>query len=541
MPLASTVARRTGRGCRSRRPGRPGCGRSRSHGRAPARWRRARPRARRPADRVPLLGVRRLGVIDPPSGPTDARSARVEGAVSSCYGGENPRRRGSETPRRAAAVVILAAGSGEPASGPRTNKVLLPLRRRPRAGVVGRATRSRSPAVRRPVVVVPGGGRDAVGEALAPHLAPDDGRRSLVVGAARPGTTRSGTRCARSPRDRVRRESTWSRSTTAPGRWPAPPCSTRPSRAAREPGGAIPVVPLHGLLSPDGRPRRARAGTGCRPRRRSAPPSCSTAYARAERDGFTGTDTAACFASRTPTCPIVAVPGPRRNLKITFPEDLALAERLLELASAVSRLQHPRSSLGAPPRRDRRRRGPRPAVTGVTGPAARSPGRTRSAPGRQVGRAAALRPATARQHDRGGHRDQAGRGRRSRRPDVVRRPRFTVSVTGRTPTTTGARSTAAATQSAMNAGGVIGHSESWRTRRRLGLATAVQGVRESRGCTPASPSAQDGTGDQRLAVQQRERQRAAALVEHPADRRGVDVVLHRLSLHEAHAKHEAPR
>ena len=48
------------------------------------------------------------------------------------------------------------------------------------------------------------------------------------------------------------------------------------------------------------------------------------AYARAEADGFDGTDTAACWARYT-DLPVVAVPSTPRNLKITFPEDLALA------------------------------------------------------------------------------------------------------------------------------------------------------------------------------------------------------------------------
>jgi 2-C-methyl-D-erythritol 4-phosphate cytidylyltransferase len=52
------------------------------------------------------------------------------------------------------------------------------------------------------------------------------------------------------------------------------------------------------------------------------------AYARAGDDGFTGSDTAACVAAYT-DMPVVAVPAPATNLKITFPEDVALAERLL--------------------------------------------------------------------------------------------------------------------------------------------------------------------------------------------------------------------
>ncbi len=52
------------------------------------------------------------------------------------------------------------------------------------------------------------------------------------------------------------------------------------------------------------------------------------AYAAADRDGFVGTDTASCIEHYT-DLPVHCVPGDARNIKITFPEDLALAERLL--------------------------------------------------------------------------------------------------------------------------------------------------------------------------------------------------------------------
>ena len=51
------------------------------------------------------------------------------------------------------------------------------------------------------------------------------------------------------------------------------------------------------------------------------------AYRRADHDGFDGTDTAACLERYTHV-EVVSVPGRPANLKITFPEDVALAERL---------------------------------------------------------------------------------------------------------------------------------------------------------------------------------------------------------------------
>jgi 2-C-methyl-D-erythritol 4-phosphate cytidylyltransferase len=55
------------------------------------------------------------------------------------------------------------------------------------------------------------------------------------------------------------------------------------------------------------------------------------AYRQADIDQFVGTDTASCmerYADVTVSC----VPGDARNIKITFPDDLFLAERLLARA-----------------------------------------------------------------------------------------------------------------------------------------------------------------------------------------------------------------
>ncbi len=58
------------------------------------------------------------------------------------------------------------------------------------------------------------------------------------------------------------------------------------------------------------------------------PASCSAAYRQAEADGFVGTDTAACLERYTDLA-ITGVASTSANLKVTFPEDLALAEALL--------------------------------------------------------------------------------------------------------------------------------------------------------------------------------------------------------------------
>ena len=51
------------------------------------------------------------------------------------------------------------------------------------------------------------------------------------------------------------------------------------------------------------------------------------AYRAADEGGFEGTDTSACVAAHRDV-DVVAVAGSALNLKVTFPEDVALAEEL---------------------------------------------------------------------------------------------------------------------------------------------------------------------------------------------------------------------
>ncbi|WP_033295555.1 IspD/TarI family cytidylyltransferase [Amycolatopsis jejuensis] len=53
------------------------------------------------------------------------------------------------------------------------------------------------------------------------------------------------------------------------------------------------------------------------------------AYEQAAAEGFLGTDTASCM-ERFSALPVRWVPGSAENLKITYPHDLAVAERLLQ-------------------------------------------------------------------------------------------------------------------------------------------------------------------------------------------------------------------
>jgi len=97
--------------------------------------------------------------------------------------------------------------------------------------------------------------------------------------------------------------------------------------AAASYGGAIPVRTQPGLLPrAGGAPRTDLVGVQT-PQAFAAGPLLA-AYRRAERDGFTGTDTASCLEAYTDVR-IHGVPAPATNLKITFPEDVALAAALL--------------------------------------------------------------------------------------------------------------------------------------------------------------------------------------------------------------------
>jgi 2-C-methyl-D-erythritol 4-phosphate cytidylyltransferase len=54
------------------------------------------------------------------------------------------------------------------------------------------------------------------------------------------------------------------------------------------------------------------------------------AYEAAAAEGFTGTDTAACMERYSATA-VRGLPGQATNIKVTFPEDLFLAERILAM------------------------------------------------------------------------------------------------------------------------------------------------------------------------------------------------------------------
>ncbi len=102
--------------------------------------------------------------------------------------------------------------------------------------------------------------------------------------------------------------------------------------AALRRGAAVPGLPAENVLGVDPAGRLA-PGAGERLVTIQTPQAFRAAtllqaHEAARREGFTGTDTAACVERYT-ELEVVVVPGDPGNLKVTFPDDLLVAERLL--------------------------------------------------------------------------------------------------------------------------------------------------------------------------------------------------------------------
>ncbi len=102
--------------------------------------------------------------------------------------------------------------------------------------------------------------------------------------------------------------------------------------AAFATGGALPVRHHPGLVRRDGTSPGELVGVQTPQAFRAV--DLLAAYRAADRDGFKGTDTASCLERYTDVV-IAGVEAPATNLKVTFPEDLPLAERLLPVPPAA--------------------------------------------------------------------------------------------------------------------------------------------------------------------------------------------------------------
>jgi 2-C-methyl-D-erythritol 4-phosphate cytidylyltransferase len=100
------------------------------------------------------------------------------------------------------------------------------------------------------------------------------------------------------------------------------------TKAAKQFGGAIPTIPV------DSRElERMQRGTVVRVQTPQGfiARELLEAYNKAAIDGFIGTDTAACIEKYAPSITTLAVSADVSNIKITFPQDLAIAEHVLAL------------------------------------------------------------------------------------------------------------------------------------------------------------------------------------------------------------------
>ncbi len=100
---------------------------------------------------------------------------------------------------------------------------------------------------------------------------------------------------------------------------------------AREFGGAIPALPLPDVVSTDGRIESSSHPASLvrvqTPQAFRAAPLLR-AYRAAARDRFEGTDTSSCIEAFTDV-EVRTFAGEQRNIKVTYPRDIAVAEHLL--------------------------------------------------------------------------------------------------------------------------------------------------------------------------------------------------------------------
>ncbi|MCK5928278.1 MAG: 2-C-methyl-D-erythritol 4-phosphate cytidylyltransferase [Nocardioides sp.] len=225
-------------------------------------------------------------------------------------------------------VVVLGAGAGNRV-GAGVNKVLIELAGRPL--LAWSLTHALATAgVDRVVVVAAPTEHAEVADALSAYLPQDGPDGSPEVALVPGGTSRHGSEWAalqavaghvEAGRTDVVAIHDGARPLASPALFDAVVA------AARRHGGALPAAATHGLVTADLTPApRGLVGVQTPQAFRARP--LLEAYRAAARDGFEGTDTAATF-ERYAGLPVVAVPSTPANLKVTWPEDLALAEELL--------------------------------------------------------------------------------------------------------------------------------------------------------------------------------------------------------------------
>jgi 2-C-methyl-D-erythritol 4-phosphate cytidylyltransferase len=220
-------------------------------------------------------------------------------------------------------VVVLAAGDGRRV-GAGTNKVLLPLAGLP-VFAWSLRTLKRMPYVDRVVVVIREQDRHAITSTLRGSV-PDLAVEVVVGGITRHGSEWNALRSLAPSIDGGEID------VVAIHDAARPLADERLFRdvidAAVVHGGALPVREQRSLISRGPAGLRGAGMVAVQTPQAFTATVLLDAYRRADRDGFTGTDTASCVAEYTNVA-IRCVPSPATNLKVTFAEDVAVAEHLL--------------------------------------------------------------------------------------------------------------------------------------------------------------------------------------------------------------------
>lgn len=237
-----------------------------------------------------------------------------------------------------AAIVLLAAGSGSRV-GAGINKILLPLGG---STVLGRSltTALAVPDVARLVLVIRAGEQDEVAEAVVPLLG-DHEVRVVTGGETRHASEWQALQVLAADIESGAIDVVAIHDAARPLAQAQLYSAT--IAAAREHGGAIPAAPLGHLLTRALTPVAGGTGhagsgagdtgggghalVGVQTPQSFRAVELLAAYRAAAAEGTEFTDTAGCL-ERYGRVRIAAVPSTRANLKVTFPEDVALAEAL---------------------------------------------------------------------------------------------------------------------------------------------------------------------------------------------------------------------
>jgi 2-C-methyl-D-erythritol 4-phosphate cytidylyltransferase len=224
--------------------------------------------------------------------------------------------------------VLLAAGSGS-RTGRRTNKVFLSLAGRRVFVWTLDATRE-DPDIG-PVVLAVRAGEEEAARAVLTREAPERDVRIVVGGRTRHASERRAIQALKPEVERGEVDVVVIHDAARPLSGAA--IFQRVVATARKHGGGVPGQLQPALLDRNGlTPRMGEAVAVQTPQAFEAK-ALLRAYDAADREGFEGSDTAACVERFEPGIVIKHVSGASTNIKITYAEDLFLAEALLARSS----------------------------------------------------------------------------------------------------------------------------------------------------------------------------------------------------------------